>query len=110
MDAATEVRLQSDCKIKVGAVLERGGRILGIASNKAGSMGNGHYQYSRHAEARVLVNRNGQGASVYVSRKHGLNGTSLIAKPCIRCQFILYESGVRAVYYTVPGGWEVMRL
>ena len=109
-DVAREVRLQSDCKIKVGAVLEKSGRILAVASNKQGSMRDGGYLYSRHAESRLLINRIAEGSTVYVYRQHAHTGELLLSRPCHRCESRLRETGVKRVVYTTNGGWEEMRL
>ncbi len=106
MDVAKEVRLSSDCKIRMGACLEKGGRILGFASNKVGSMRGGHWEYSRHAEGRVLLNKDARGASLYIYREHGLRGTPMLARPCYRCSDLLAEAGLRIVYFSTPDGWE----
>jgi deoxycytidylate deaminase len=110
MDAATEVRLESNMKQRVGAALVRGNRIIGLASNKTGCSPAGGW--SRHAEIRACINRNAFGASVYVSRVHGHSGTPLLAKPCRVCQAWLTTIGVRRVYFSVaePPYWEEMRL
>lgn len=109
-DVAREVRLQSDCSTKVGAVLERGGRILSVACNKSGSMANGGYLYSRHAEGSLLNNRDACGATVYVFRAHARTGQTLLARPCHRCESRLREANVKRVFYTTEDGWEEMRL
>lgn len=112
MDAAREVRQFSNCSTKLGAVLEKSGRILAVASNKQGSMTNGRttHEYSRHAETSLLLNKVSRDASVYVYRAHQRTGEPLLAKPCSRCQEWLRSAGVKKVYYTVPGGWEEMKL
>ena len=111
-DIAKTVRPFSNCNIKVGAVLERGGRIINVACNTQGSMGNGHYEYSRHAESRLLRNVNAQGGSVYVYRSHGITGRPLMGKPCKRCEAILAEAGVKRVFFTTNTnqGWEELKL
>lgn len=110
-DTAKQIRLLSDCPTKMGAALERGGRILGVACNKKGSMAGGHWEYSRHAEIRLLLRSTGKGADLYLYREHGLRQTPLLAKPCSICTRYVAEAGIRRVYFTVPGpvGWESYR-
>lgn len=107
-DVAREVRLKSTCTTKVGAVLERGGRILSVACNTPGSASNGRWRYSRHAESNLLTNKDARGATAYVYRAHGITGAPLLARPCAVCYGRLAEAGVRRCYYTTPSGWEVI--
>lgn len=111
-DAAKAIRYFSDCPIKVGAALEKSGRILNVACNTKGSMHNGLYEYSRHAEGRLLRNTDARGAVVYVYRSHNLNGRPLLSKPCKRCTALLLEAGVKRVYFSTPDatGWTELRL
>lgn len=110
MDAAQQVRELSNCTTKVGAVLERGGRILAVAPNSQGSMKHGGYLYSRHAEGSVLLNKNARGGSVYVYRSHQQTEAPLLAKPCDRCAQRLRDAGVKKVFYSTVAGWEEMKL
>lgn len=112
-DIAKQIRLTSNHQIKVGAVLERGGRILGVAANKRGSAKRGWYEYSRHAEGNLLTSGLGssfKGADVYVYREHGTNGKRLLSRPCRLCVLILHQAGIKNVYYTTNDGWEQMRI
>ena len=97
-DAAREVRLESDLRTRVGAALARGPRIIGLASNRSGKSPAG--SWTRHAEVRVTLNKNAEGADVYVYREHGLNGKIMNAKPCAACAAWLRQLGVKRVYYT----------
>ena len=108
LDAANEVRHESDMKQKVGAALVRGNRIIGLASNRTGKSPTG--SWSRHAEIRATLNRDAGGADIYVARSHGKDGTFTLARPCNRCKDWLSALGIRRVYYTVDNGWEMVRL
>ena len=103
-DAALQVRLESDLRVKVGACVVRGGRILGLASNKSGSGRRG--TWSRHAEVRACLNRDVRGASIYIARGHGITGSLRFSRPCGSCMELLAEVGIKKVYFTVDGGWE----
>lgn len=109
VDAAREVRLTSDMKIKVGSALVRGNRILGLSANKRGTSPV-RSAWSRHAEVGATINRNAKGATVYVYREHGLTGEMLMAKTCLHCEEWLRYVGVRKVVYTTPNGLESARL
>ena len=108
IDAARQIRLQSNVGTKVGSCLVKGGRILSLACNKSGKGTN--TIWSRHAEDSLLLGKDAAGGTVYVYREHGGTGRLLNAKPCPTCSVRLREANVRQVFYTVDGGWEVMRL
>ena len=79
---------------QVGAVVVRGGRLLGAASN--------HNRYGHCAEVRAL-GRVGDpaGATVYVARL-----SRRLSRPCGRCWRYLRAFGVRdAVYASQDGSW-----
>lgn len=103
--AARNARHNSDCTTKVGAVLERGGRILAVAYNNMGSRKLGNYVYSRHAESNLLNNTDAYGATVYVYREHAQTRQPLLARPCTKCYSRLVEAGVKTIFYTTSVGW-----
>jgi deoxycytidylate deaminase len=111
MDAAIAVRLESDLKVKVGACLVRGKRIISVAANKSGGSKKHGYQWSRHAELRAVLRASAiRGADCYVARVSGETGNSGLAKPCRACESVLAEAGIAKVYYTTEEGVEMMRL
>lgn len=112
-EIAKKTSKKSNCKIKLGAVLERGGRILAVAANKEGSSGRGEYEYSRHAESSLFSGRRKftyEIATVYVARSHARTKVPLLAKPCNKCQRRMAKAGVTRVFYTTESGWEEMDL
>ena len=110
-DAAIAVREESDLRVKVGAAVVRGNRIISLAANKSGGSGKHGYQWSRHAELRAVLRASAvQGADTYVARVNGTTKRLGMARPCNACQYILAEAGIARVHYTVDGGWESMRL
>lgn len=109
MDAAKAARTNSTMKTRVGASLVRGGRIMGVASNRMGATPSSSV-WSRHAEVGVTMNKDAYGADVYVYREHGLHGTPMLAKPCSACREWLKDVGVRRVYYTTPQGYHMEKL
>lgn len=110
IEAARDIRHRSNCSTKVGAVLERGGRILAVAYNSMGSRKLGNYIYSRHAESNLLNNIDASGSTVYVYREHAQTKQPLLARPCSKCYTRLVEAGVRTIFYTTSTGWEKERV
>jgi tRNA(Arg) A34 adenosine deaminase TadA len=97
---------------RVGAALVRGGSILSTGFNR---YRNSPAQVelsgvSYHAEeAAIRKAGNVKGATLYVARitRSGALGT---AKPCERCQELLWNSGVHTVVWTTPKGLMKDRL
>lgn len=97
---------------RVGAVLVKGGRVLGTGSNRyrnnPAQVSLGGVSY--HAEAVALAKSGDvEGATIYVARvtRSGLIG---LAKPCDMCQELLHEHGVHTAVWTTPDGWGKERL
>lgn len=101
MRLASEARLLSPMKVKVGAALVKGGRVIKVASNMPG--GSSKYQvspWSRHAEVRATLNVDARGGTIYVYREHGITGAPMLAKPCKHCEGWLEYVGVKSIHYT----------
>lgn len=111
LDAAIAVRQESDLRVKVGAALVRGNRIISIAANRSGGSKKHGYQWSRHAELRAVLRASDvRGADAYVARLLGTSARFGVAKPCGACNIVLAEAGIARVWFTVEGGVEMMRL
>ena len=96
---------------RVGAALVRGGSVLSTGFNRyrnsPAQVELGGVSY--HAEeATIRKAGNVKGATLYVARvtRSGNLGT---AKPCVRCQELLMESGVHTVVWTTPYGLQKAR-
>jgi tRNA(Arg) A34 adenosine deaminase TadA len=92
---------RSRCRIRVGAILVSGSRVLAAASNIHRNSPVIDFQHATfHAEEAVLRKVNQPaGAVVYVARINAL-GEPRLARPCPRCQAALAAAGVRFAYYT----------
>ncbi|MEV0322615.1 hypothetical protein ACIBKX_33175 [Streptomyces sp. NPDC050658] len=103
--------VNSQCRYRVGAVLVRGGRVLGGACNKYRNHPIIDFRNaSFHAEEVILRRtRRPQGAVVYVARVDS-QGRPLLARPCPRCQRALAAYGVVRAYYTTDTGVGSMRI
>jgi deoxycytidylate deaminase len=72
---------------KLGAILVRGGSILGVAHNLD--------RYGRCAERRLIrPNSNYKGAILIVVRKNGR-----MSRPCQFCQEVIKKAGIKKVIY-----------
>lgn len=105
-------RKESECKIKVGAV---------IVNSKPIAVGHNTYRthpitakkWTTHAEVKALLQAGtaSEGHDLYVYRELR-NGTPAMARPCDRCLELIIESGIKNIYYTTGTApwWEVIRL
>ena len=100
---AKNVSKLSDYKIKIGAVLVKGGSVISVGFNK--------FRYDKefssppkdtlHAEMACIKysNRDIDGSVIYVYRENS-KGIAL-SKPCHNCMDKLKKFGVKKVYYTI---------
>jgi len=94
-----------------GAVVSRGGAIigLGVNSEKYSSVGSkyrpdnkGHSTY--HAEIAALLGLDRsqtKGAVVYVARASKGCNADRMSKPCAMCHAVMEERGISRVYYSI---------
>lgn len=97
-------------RARIGAVVVRGGRILGRGYNRIR-----YYHESRHiihkhkeslhAEVDAIINSpcNLRGATMYVARLRKDGGLAL-AKPCKYCAELINKCGIKRVIYTTDLG------
>ncbi len=114
---AIKQALKSRFNYKLGAVIVKGGRVLGCGHNETGRYTNKWKQSwpgSLHAEEAAILNalRKGGpvplvGSTLYVSRV-GRNGEVGIAKPCKHCQEVIKSFHIKEVVYTTPDGVAIM--
>lgn len=106
LSVASYMATQSKCRMKHGAVVVRGGRVLGTGTNKERNhpmiVSTDHIKQhcSVHAEIDAIRKaRDVSGATVYVARvnKRGQNRDS---KPCSNCYKTMTELGIRKIVYT----------
>lgn len=94
---------------KLGAVVTKKGRILGVGfnTNKTHTRANTPYK-TVHAEFDAIqgVSRNDLINSImYVFREHR-SGAPALSKPCKCCELMLRTFGIKTVYYTSNGGYN----
>jgi deoxycytidylate deaminase len=94
----------SEHKIKVGAVLVDGSRVISVGFNKIKYNGRFETKWdTTHAEISALMTsgkRNIKNATIYVYREKR-NGTIGMARPCEYCQQSLKDFGVKTMIYTI---------
>ncbi|MFE5947483.1 hypothetical protein [Streptomyces sp. NPDC056480] len=110
IDLAIRQALRSECRHRVGAVLVVGRRVIAASPNRRRNDPMIDFRHATfHAEEAVLrrVHR-AAGAIIYVARV-AADGTSVIARPCARCQVELARAGIVRAYYTAsPTAVDVM--
>lgn len=111
LSVARYLAKKSTARNQHGAVIVRGGRVLGTGFNRDRNnplvVSPEHIKKgcSVHAEIAAIKDAGGsvQGATIYVARvsKQGFDRDS---KPCERCAEALREAGIRKIVYTRSPG------
>jgi deoxycytidylate deaminase len=96
---------------KLGAVLARGRKVLGVGFNdplKTHPSSN-TYGQKIHAELAAIINARCDlnGATLYVFRS-GKNERPLLSKPCLHCQALIEREGIKTVVFTINDGFQKM--
>jgi deoxycytidylate deaminase len=107
LSVARYLASKSNQRMKHGAIVVKGGRVLGTGYNKGRNhpfiVSSEHIKEhcSRHAEVEAIrdAGSNTKGAVIYVARvsRHGHDRNS---KPCERCQDAIDAAGIKKVIYT----------
>jgi tRNA(Arg) A34 adenosine deaminase TadA len=106
LDRAARAAAEVSGQWRVGCVIVRGGSVLSVAANSLRndplSLGGKLWLTSEHAEAAALrLAGDVRGATAYVARV-GAGGVLRHAQPCLRCQHLLDQAGVHAVWTSDP--------
>ncbi|WP_372412171.1 hypothetical protein [Streptomyces luteireticuli] len=96
---------RSECRFRVGAVLVKGGRVLGRSCNRRRNCSRTDFRHATfHAEEMLMRSTAARrGAVVYVARLNKA-GAPLLARPCPRCQRLLVSRGIALAHYTTDAG------
>ena len=102
---AARVAESSLCRQRVGAVVVKGGRVLGTATNADYNIPSNleeskiAWHASVCAERRALsaIPGNVEGAVVFVARVARKDGSLAVSKPCWRCLRVMGERGIKRV-------------
>lgn len=113
---AARVAQHSQYRWKHGAVVVRGGRVLGYAPNK---FRNSPYvdpkNVTDHAEAAIIreLLKNYpdlRGSTIYIARINNNNEVKM-SRPCINCMKLIVDAGIKEIIYTNDaGGYSVERI
>lgn len=99
---------------RVGAVVVKKNKILGIGFNKpykTHPRSTNAYK-TIHAELDAILESSKEdliGADIYIFRE-GSGNTPRLAKPCTHCDLLLKEVGIKNVFYSVDGGFKLIQL
>lgn len=107
LEIAHQIALISKEKQRLGAVLVKRGKIVGVGCNErnGSKLVRGNYPWPiRHAEISAISSvepavRNG--STIFVCRVYRKNDMPALARPCQRCRITLYQLGVKRVIYTI---------
>jgi deoxycytidylate deaminase len=106
LDLAVNVAQSSECRMKHGAVVVRGGSVISVGINKNRNhptvVSSEHIKThcSVHAEIDALRKvKNAKGATIYVARVNR-KGQDRLSRPCDRCHDAIRDAGIRKVVYT----------
>lgn len=107
LNVARALAFQSKERRMHGAVVVKGGRVLGSGWNKGTNHPTVVSQHhikthcSRHAEEEAIKNggSNLKGATIYVARINR-DGIDRNSKPCQKCERLIKEAGIKRVIYT----------
>lgn len=106
MQTAIELANRSDCAHRHGAVVIKGGRVIGLGYNRyrnePSDLWEDNTHISIHAEVDAISRCSKEklrGAIVYVARK-GKCTEHKLSRPCPACHKKLVEAGVKRIVYT----------
>lgn len=112
-DLARKVsKLSTHNRFLLGAVVVDGSKIISVGANKLKTHPKSTHPYrSLHAEMAAIIaaHQDLSKCSMYVYREIK-SGVPAIAKPCIYCQLMIQEAGLKHVYYSTDGGYETLAL
>jgi len=111
LNLATKIALKGVYKYRLGAVVVKGNKVLGLGCNKMYKTHPIMQKFNRdtgylpglHAEVNACLGVSPEalrGATVYVVRLMKNDAPSL-AKPCVICQGFLRGVGIQEVFYSI---------
>ena len=108
MQLAKRLSFKSKHRVRIGAVISNKRHIVGVGFNKMDKthplITSRNPKKKIHAEVDAIIGvdrRHLDGATIFVYRELR-NGKIGFCKPCVDCQAILAEVGVRRAIYTDP--------
>lgn len=113
-DIARKLSLKSQYHHKLGAVVVKKGKVLGLGINnpfKTHPRSTNPFK-TIHAELDAILSTDPSdlvGSDIYVYRQHK-NGKPANAKPCSHCQELIKRSGIKRVFFTEDGCYKELDL
>lgn len=108
LEIAKKVSKHSDYKYKLGAVIFSSGKIIAIGNNSTKTnpkLSKIFKHATLHAECDAILHcvnpQQLKGSSIFVVRETS-EGRPAIAKPCDMCTTMMFEYGIKMVYWTIP--------
>lgn len=97
---------------KLGAVVVRGSKVLGIGWNRYKTHPESPHPFKHlHAEVAALIRcqEETEGAEIYVYRE-GKDGELRLSKPCPTCMEAIQANGIEKIHFTGNGGWITLKV
>lgn len=100
--AALKESKKSECRSQHGAIITRGGSVLGKGSNtyKTHPTWGGGPLKTLHAEAAAIRDAVRQGINVRGATIYVVRGGERMSKPCPSCKKFIMQYGISKVVYT----------
>ncbi len=114
-ELAKKLATKSDYdRCKLGCVIVKKGKILGIGFNKKKTSPKAtNFNRTIHAELDAILNAgiltDLAGSDLYIFRQVK-DGTLARSFPCIHCQDLIREAGIKTIFYTDKNKYETRRL
>lgn len=113
---AVRVAQGSTYRWKHGAVVVRGGRVIGFAPNKFRNSPNvDSDNVTDHAEAAIIREllknyTDLRGGVIYIARISNA-GEVRMSRPCVNCMKLIVEAGIKEIVYTNDvGGYSIEQI
>lgn len=109
-DIAKKLSEKSEYHHKLGAVITKKNKIIGLGFNKpfkTHPKSNNNFK-TIHAELDAIldcIKQDLEGSSIYIYRENKA-GIPVSAKPCFHCQELIRRFKLKKVYYTEDGNYK----
>ena len=116
LSVARALATESVQRKKHGAVVVRGGSVVGVGYNKwrnnpaylPKDVVREHTSYHAEEVAIKQAGDNTKGATIYVARVNN-QGEDRISRPCLPCSLLIREAQIKKIVYTTEGETEYVR-
>jgi deoxycytidylate deaminase len=116
LSVARAFATESDLRKKHGAVVVRGGSVVGVGRNKHRNdpaylpedVVREHTSYHAEEIAIRQAGENTKGATIYIARVNN-QGEDRNSRPCLPCSLLIKEAQIKKIVYTTEGEIEYVR-